>query len=117
MSLLTDALEKCVFLNKQKINDDYGGYINTWTEGAEFDAAIVFDTSMQARIGEKQGVTSRYTVTTERALTLQFNDYFKRVRDGKLFHVTSDGDDVYTPSSASLDMRMVTAEELTALPS
>lgn len=117
MSLLTDALEQCVFLNKQKTNDGYGGYVNVWTDGADFNAAIVFDTSMQARIGEKEGVTSRYTVTTERALTLQYNDYFRRVRDGKLFHVTSDGDDSYTPSSASLDMRQVTAEEVVALPS
>lgn len=116
MSLLQDAMEGCVFLSKSKENDGYGGYINTWTEGAEFPAAITFDSSMQARVGEKQGVTSRYTVTTSRDLVLQYNDYFKRLRDEKLFHVTSDGDDRYTPSTATLDMRQVEAEEITSLP-
>lgn len=117
MSLLSDAMETCVFVNKVKVNDDYGGYINTWTEGAEFKAAITFDSSIQARIGEKQGVTSRYTVTTSRDMTLEYNDYFKRKRDGKYFHVTSDGDDRFTPASTALDMRQVEAEEITSLPS
>lgn len=117
MSLLSDAMETCTFLNKQKVNDGWGGYTNTWSDGASFEAAITYDTSIEARIGEKQGVTSRYTVTTERTLVLQYNDYFRREKDGKLFHVTSDGDDSYTPQVATLDMRQVQAEEITTLPS
>ena len=116
MSLLDNAMEECVFMEKTKVLDDYGGYSNAWKDGIKFKGAITFDTSMQARIADKQGVTSRYTITTTRSLILQFNDYIKRTRDGKLFHITSDGDDVFTPSSASLDMRQVTAEEVTALP-
>lgn len=111
MSLLSEAMEKCIILNKQTVADGYGGYITTWTDGAEFDAAIVFDTSMQARTAEKQGVTSLYTVTTGKSLTLEYHDVFRRVRDSKIFRVTSDGDDKYTPASASLNMRQVTAEE------
>ena len=116
MSLLSDAMESCVMLNKQSSNDGYGGFINTWAEGATFNAAIVFDTSIEARVAEVQGVHSLYTVTTPRNVTLQYHDVFRRVRDGKLFRVTSDGDDKFTPASTSLDMRQVTAEEMTALP-
>jgi hypothetical protein len=36
---------------------------------------------------------------------------FKRLRDGKIFRVTSDGDDVVTPESASFHFAQVTAEE------
>ena len=111
MSLLSDAMENCIFMNKTKVPDGYGGYRDTYTDGAEFDAAIVFDTSIEARVGEKQGVTSLYTVTTSKAMTLEYHDVFKRIRDGKIFRVTSDGDDKFTPASASLDMRQVTAEE------
>ncbi len=111
MSLLTEAMENCIFLNKTKAPDGYGGYIDTYTEGVEFQAAIVFDTSIEARVGEKQGVTSLYTVTTSRGMTLEYHDVFKRLRDGKIFRVTSDGDDKFTPASASLDMRQCTAEE------
>ena len=111
MSLLEQAMEKCVLIDKTTQADGYGGYITTYVEGAEFQAAIVFDTSMQARVADKQGVTSLYTVTTSKALTLEYHDIFKRVRDSKIFRVTSDGDDKYTPASATLDMRQVTAEE------
>lgn len=111
MSLIDDFMDKCIMLDKTTVADGYGGYITTWTEGAEFDAAITFDTSMQARTADKAGVTSLYTVTTSRALTLEYHDVFRRVRDGKVFRVTSDGDDKFTPASATLDMRQVTAEE------
>lgn len=116
MSLLSDAMESCVMLNKQSTNDDYGGFVNTWVEGATFNAAIVYDTSIEARVAEVQGVHSLYTVTTPRNVVLQYHDVFRRTRDSKLFRVTSDGDDKYTPASTALDMRQVTAEELTALP-
>lgn len=116
MSLLTEAMETCTFLNKQVTPDGYGGYIPTWAEGATFKAAIVFDTSIEARTAEAQGVTSLYTVTTSRSLTLEYHDVFRRITDGKVFRVTSDGDDKFTPKSAGLDMRQVTAEEWT-LPS
>lgn len=111
MSLLSEAMENCIILNKQTTADGYGGYITTWVEGAEFTAAITFDTSMEARTADKAGVTSLYTVTTSKALTLQYHDVFRRERDGKVFRVTSDGDDKYTPASATLNMRQVTAEE------
>lgn len=111
MSLLTEAMDNCVFLNKQTADDGYGGYTTQWTEGAGFTAAITFDTSIEARTAEKQGVTSRYTVGTQKSLTLEYHDVFKRLRDNKIFRVTSDGDDKYTPNSATLDIRIVTAEE------
>jgi hypothetical protein len=111
MTLLDEAMDTCVFLNKQVVDDGYGGYKTTWADGAEFKAAIVFDTSIEARTAEVQGVTSLYTVTTPTALTLEYHDIFRRTRDGKVFRVTSDGDDKFTPASASLDMRQCTAEE------
>ena len=111
MSLLDEAMTKCVLLNKITTADGYGGYIATWQDGAEFDCAVVLDTSMQARTAEKQGVTELYTVTTKKVMNLQYHDVFRRLSDNKIFRVTSDGDDKFTPASAVLDMRQVTAEE------
>ena len=111
MSLLTEAMDECTLLNKQTIPDDYGGYKTVWTQGATFYAAIDFDTSIEARVADKQGVTSLYTVYTDKSLRLDYHDVFIRVGDGKVFRVTSDGDDQYTPASASLNLRVVTAEE------
>ena len=111
MSLIDDFMSTCVFMDKQRISDGYGGYKTVWTEGAKFNAAITFDTSIEARVAGVQGVTSLYTVTTQRDLVLEYHEVFKRLNDGKIFRVTSDGDDKFTPKSAGLDMRQVTAEE------
>lgn len=111
MSLLTDSFEPFVMMDKTTEPDGYGGFRPLWTEGAEFNAAATFDTSVEARVGAVQGVTSLYTITTTRAVNLQYHDICKRLRDGKVFRVTSDGDDKKTPSMAGLDMRQVTAEE------
>jgi hypothetical protein len=111
MSLLSDALEDCVLLDKTIQLDTYGGFVPQYAEGAHFQAAITFDTSIEARRADKEGVTSLYTVTTQRNIVLEYKMVFMRKRDGKIFRVTSDGDDKFTPKSASLNMRQVTAEE------
>ena len=111
MSLLDEAMEKCVMIDKTTVPDGIGGYDTVYVEGAEFDAAIVFSTSIEARRAEVSGVSSLYTVTTGRAMVLEYHDIFKRIRDNKVFRVTSDGDDVFTPQSATLDIRQTTAEE------
>lgn len=111
MSLLTEQYEDLQLKVKTSVEDGEGGLITTWTDGAKFVGAVTFDTSMQARIGEKSGVSSLYTVTTKKNTVLEYHDVFARLSDGKIFRVTSDGDDKYTPNSATLNMRQVTAEE------
>ena len=111
MSLLSEAMEECVLLNKTTTLDGYGGFVHSYTEGATFQAAITFDTSLEARRADKEGVTSLYTVTTQRNIVLEYRMVFMRKRDSKIFRVTSDGDDKFTPKSASLNMRQVNAEE------
>ena len=111
MSLLSEAYTDCVYINKAVLPDGEGGLVTTWTEGAEFKAAIRLDNSMQARIGMAQGVTALYTIITSRSVNLQYHDVVKRLDDNKIFRVTSDGDDQKTPGSAGLDMRAVSAEE------
>ena len=85
MSLIDDFMSDCVMLDKTTAADGYGGYTTVWNEGAVFKAVITFDTSMQARTAEKAGVSSLYTVTTSRALTLEYHDVFKRLTDNKFF--------------------------------
>lgn len=111
MSLLSEQMEECTIIDRITKDDGYGGYTTEWKEGATIYCAIVFDTSMQARIGEVQGVKSFYTITTEKNIDLPYHQVLKRKSDGKFFRITSDGKDKKTPNSASLNMRQVTAEE------
>ena len=111
MSLLSDAMEACQMIDKTTEEDGYGGFIPRWVLGATFQAAVVLDDSMTAQTALAEGVTGVYTVTTAKNVNLQFHDVFKRLSDGKVFRVKTDGDDKKTPKSAGLNMRQVRAEE------
>lgn len=108
--LIDNFMEPCALMEKKRVSDGAGGFITTWEDGAEFDAAIVRDTTMQARIAEKEGVSSVYTVTTRRGTVLDFHDVFKRVADGATFRVTSNGGEKQSPTIGTLDIAQVTAE-------
>jgi len=111
MSLLSEAYEEMIMVDKTTLKDGRGGIETVWKDGASFMGAVTLDSSMQARVAEHEGVTALYTITTNRSINLQYHDVFRRKSDGKIFRVTSDGDDNLTPKSASLDMRQVSAEE------
>lgn len=112
MSLLTQAMEDVVLMEKQRQPDGEGGFFPAvWVDGASFKAAITFNSSMEARAAEKDGVTSLYTVTVPKNAKLEYHDVIKRLEDGKVFRITSDGDDKMTPESASFQVIQVTAEE------
>ena len=113
MSLMESAMEECRMIDQISVPDGQGGTVPVWKDGAEFRAAISFTSSVQARMAEKLGVTALYTVTTKKNVNLQYRQVFRRLSDGKIFRVQSDGDDLHTPDVAALDMRNVTAEEYT----
>lgn len=111
MSLVDNAMTATYIMDKRSVPDGRGGVITQYVEGAEIMAAYSFDTSVEARVAQQAGTTDRYTLTTRKTVNLQYHDVVKRDRDGKIFRITSDGDDNYTPSSSSLNMRQVEAEE------
>ena len=112
IDLLYKGFEDCAMMTKtKKIPDGEGGFTTQLAEGVQFKAAISFDSSMHARTAEKQGVTSLYTVSVPLNCKLEYHDVLKRIRDGKVFRITSDGDDKITPPSASFQFIQVTAEE------
>lgn len=112
ITMIEEGMEPVILMSKDRVEDGEGGYITTWSDGVEFKAAITFDSSMQARIGGKLGVTSLYTVTTAKNAKLDFHDVIKRLSDGKVFRVTSDGDDRQTPPRAQFGQYLqVSAEE------
>ena len=111
MSLLDNAMTDFVEIITTAMPDGLGGYIIEYADGAQFKAAVRFDNSTQGKIAAAQGVTSLYTIITRKDYVLYYHDVIKRLSDGKIFRITSDGDDKATPKSASLNMRSVSAEE------
>lgn len=111
MSLIDAFKGPCVVMNEAEVPDGEGGFTTAWQEGADFEAAVVKDTSLEARIAEKDGLANTYTVTTSANAPLEFHDVFKRKSDGQVFRVTSNGDDKRTPPVASFQFAQVSAEE------
>lgn len=110
MSLIDEYMTSCVLLDKRSVPDGLGGFSYEWTDGAPFTAAIVKDSSLQARIAEKDGLTELYTVTVYKGAALQFHDVFRRVSDSAVFRVTSNVTDSETPERASFQIGQVSAE-------
>ena len=109
--MLIDMMkEQCTMLDKTTVSDGMGGFKTQWGDGATFQAAIVKDSSMQARVAEKQGVSEVYTITVDKDLPIAYHDVFRRDRDGATFRVTSNIVDSKTPSVATFQFGQVTAE-------
>lgn len=100
----------CVFMEKKKTPDGSGGYNTEWTEGEQFMAAIVRDTSTEARIAEAAGTVELYTVTVSRSVHLAYHAVIKRLSDGKTFRITSDNSEKKTPACTTLDIAQSNAE-------
>jgi hypothetical protein len=113
MTLIDEDMEECTAIDSVTLptGDGYGGIRYGWSDGAPFQASIIPNTSDVALVAEQQGVKTFYSVYTAKNVNLQPLSVFRRNRDGKVFRVRSDGDDLKTPSSAGLNLRMVTAEE------
>ena len=110
MNLIEHMSEPFIMMDKSRQPDGEGGFIVSWNEGATFNAALTMDSTMQAQIAMKQGVTSVYTVTTTRNVILEYHDVIKRVSDGRIFRITSNGGEKKTPFVTDLDINQVTAE-------
>jgi len=110
MSLIEEFMTDCAIMNKAKVADGEGGFTTQWTQGATIKIAIVHDSTMQARIAEKEGVTSLYTLTTYKENQLDFHDVIKRLSDNAIFRVTSNSEDRQSPAISSLNMAQVNAE-------
>lgn len=111
MSLLEDAYENFVVMNKSVVDDDYGGTTEVWVPGATIKGAMSFDSSAQMKVAQAMGVTAAYTLTVKKSVELDYHTVLKRTRDGKIFRLVSNSDDNKTPQSAMLDMRQYQAEE------
>lgn len=101
MGLLDDFASPCVLLEKTRLPDGAGGYAGTaWTDGVEFLNYQALDTSMEARRAEKEGVTSVYSVIVNKAVPIEYGDYFRDKSTGNTYRVTSNPEERAAPKSA-----------------
>lgn len=110
MSLIDSMMDECVLINKIKEPDGAGGFIPEYIETAHFSASVLADTTMQARIADKDGMKSTYTVTTRQNVGLEFHDIFKVLKTGQTYRITSDPKEKHSPNASTLNIQQSTAE-------
>lgn len=110
MMLIENMMDDCVLLEKRRTSDGSGGFHVTWEESVEFKAAIVVNSTLQARIAMQEGTQDIYTITTAKETVLDFHDVLKRKKDGAIFRITSHGEDKKSPGILSLNISQANAE-------
>ena len=110
MTLFENMFEQFSLLEKQRTPDGAGGFLVEYVDKGTFEAVVVMNSSMQARIAEREGVTSVYTVTTRKNVALDFHDVIRRESDSAIFRITSIGTDIQSPNFASFDIKQMQAE-------
>ena len=108
--LIECMMESCVFMVKKAEPDGSGGSNTEWVDGKPLMAAIIRDTSTDARIAEAAGAVEMYTVTVPRSVHLKYHAVIKRLSDGKTFRITSDNSGKRTPLCTALDIAQSSAE-------
>lgn len=115
MSLLDQFARKCVIMEKTRKPDSEAGFITEWAEGVEFINHQALNTSTEAQIAERQGVSSIYEALVQSDLPIEYGDYFKDKENGNVYRVTSRPEEKVAPKSASFALKYFTAER-TELP-
>ena len=110
MSLIDCMMVPCVFMEKKREPDGSGGSNTEWVDGKPLRAAIVRDTSTEARIAEAAGTAEMYTITVSRSVRLEYHAVIKRLSDGKTFRITSDNAEKKTPLCTAMDIAQSNAE-------
>lgn len=109
--LINDMMEDFYIMNKTRVPDGEGGFITTWVQSeATIKAVLVNDVSMSARVAEKEGVTSTYTLTTDKSNILDYHDVIKRASDGTTYRITSNPIDKLSPNVSTINIAQCTAE-------
>lgn len=111
LTLIAEMMVPCKLMNHIRTDDPYGGYSETWAEGASFQAAVIKNNTTEAILAEKQGVTETFTIVTNKPFRLEYHDIFKRVEDGQLFRVTGNTVDSEAPKRSTVPISKVTAEK------
>jgi hypothetical protein len=110
MALFDCMMVPCVFMEARRTPDGSGGHTTKWEEGEPLKAAIIRDSSTEARIAEAAGTVEMYTITVSRSVHMPYHAVIKRRSDGKIFRITSDNAEQKTPLCTALDIAQSNAE-------
>lgn len=111
MSLLEEAMESFIILEKTQTEDGYGAMQTTWSDGSEIQGAFQQKSDLSTKIAQAMGSKNVYSITVSKDILLDFHTVLRRESNSKIYRITNNTDDFKTPDSAFLNMRQYTIEE------
>lgn len=108
--LIESMLTRCTRLIPSKEPDGQGGFVEAWTEGESFCAAVVKKRTDERRTAEKPEIRAMYSVTVSEDVKLNYHDVFRREKDGAVFRMTGSTEDGKPPETASFRFARADAE-------
>ena len=111
MSLIDVTKEDFVVMNKLQVDDGYGSVQTVWTEGATIKGNMAYDSSTQMKVALSMGAKSAYNFIVAQNINLDYHTVLKRKSDEKIFRLTSNSDDLKSPTGSPLNQRQYSAEE------
>lgn len=107
---LEDFFEDFIMQNWQSEPDGFGGIVWTLSDGAPFRAGIATMSSTEAQLAYQAGTKTVYRIAHRKTLELEQDDRVKRVKDGRIYRITSNSTDMTTPAPAFEAFSWVSAE-------
>lgn len=114
--MLQDYFEDFVLLEPTQTADDLGGTTVTWVDGTPFRGGV---TQVVGKEIDPAGLLALKTVPMllhEWDVTLSQGDCIRRVRDGAVYRVMGQSDDMRTPLVSGMAFCQVPVERLVTAP-
>lgn len=108
--MLSDYFEPFVMQDRVSQPDGFGGVAYSYKDGAPFEAGITTSSSVEAQVAVQSGMKTVYTIVHPIALILAQNDIVKRMKDGRVYRITSNSADMTTPATAQVQYAQAKAE-------
>ena len=105
MTLCRSSMEAFVRLGAVSVSDGTGGREMSVFDGEGFSAVVVpgnarSGAGRKTSAGGREEGAETVTVVTDSGTVLGFSEYIRRVSDGAVFRVLSDGEDTAPPAGA-----------------
>lgn len=110
MTMIEGMMEDFHIMDKTTANSGLLGTTAVYVDGAVIKAFARKDSSMEAKLAEKQGVTEVYTVVVNKSVHLDYHDVIKRDSDQAIFRITSNITDEKAPDASTVPIAKVSAE-------
>ena len=107
---LEDYFEPFIRMDLRGTPDGMGGFDWQWLEGAAFEAGVSRVNFGKEKIAGQDGTNTVFTIVAEKSVPLEQEGRAKRVKDGRLYRITSNAKDMETPDIAQGQFWQATAE-------